>query len=1074
MGAGFVLRRAGAHRVVLAAAFVTILLATTVLSMTSLYVGSVSESGLRRALTDAPLPDRTMQIRENVDTAAQLRTRDEEVGTALAAAFDAVGADVYTSAVSASYALPVEGRGEVEDLAVFASYERLPEHARLVQGQWPAASPAGAVSVVLPVPAARELGLAPGDELVVVNRLTDERVPVSVSGAYTVPEPVVAYWHGDPLGAYGVETGSSFTTYGPLVVPTQTFSTRFAEDATQYWRVAPRFADLEVGDLAALRRGVAALGDGHDPGTLGADVLVETGIGELLSGVETPLLVARSAVTMPAALLVVLAGYTLLLTTRLLGEHRAVEIALLRARGTSSRQLVEHGLREAVLLTAPAALLSPWLAALLLRGYDAVGPLADAGVQLGAQPRASTWLVALLVAVGAAAILVAPTWRQAATYVESSQSLGRQSRRSGLQRAGGDLLLTLVAGLAYWQLARYGSPVLTDVTGQLAVDPLLVLAPVFVLLAGAVLTLRLLPLLSSGAEWLVARGRGATSALGAWQVSRRPRRYTGPALLLVLATAVGAFSVTYATAWTGSQQDQADFRTGADLRLTSVADNVSQASVTQLPGVDAAMPALRTDVSLGEMDAELLAVDAAAAGEVMALRPDLADQPLSTLTDPLVDARPDLAMMAVPGGADTLVVPLRVGTISEVDLSVQVFAVLRDGSGVLHRVSLGEQPADGRERQLRIDLAGHGRPVRLLAVQVQHAGTVDPSPSAAPGDDLLPVRLGTPRAAGYGALDASSGAAWQVTFDRASDLDPAVLSMRGRQPGSTVRAALDPGCCNPIVFSFSLTSAGAPEGGQVLPALVSPALAETLGDDRFVVDTGAALLSLQVAGVLDGVPTVDADESAGIVVDLPSLLAVAYQQTGDVPAVDEWWLEVGDDDPDETMAALGTSPALGSPEVLDRLAYGRELGSDPVGVGILGALTIGFIAAAAFAAIGVAISATVSSRERATEFALLRAVGVGPRQLTRLLGLEHAVVMGAGVLVGLVIGVLVARLVVPVVTLTPQATRPFPSVLVPLPWWQLGLLGLAVLGALAAVLVPVTALLRRRDMSSALRLGEEA
>ena len=57
----------------------------------------------------------------------------------------------------------------------------------------------------------------------------------------------------------------------------------------------------------------------------------------------------------------------------------------------------------------------------------------------------------------------------------------------------------------------------------------------------------------------------------------------------------------------------------------------------------------------------------------------------------------------------------------------------------------------------------------------------------------------------------------------------------------------------------------------------------------------------------------------------------------------------------------------------------RILSADPVALGIIGALSVGFVVAALFAVIGLAISAAVSARQRRTEFALLRALGLSGR-----------------------------------------------------------------------------------------------
>lgn len=136
-------------------------------------------------------------------------------------------------------------------------------------------------------------------------------------------------------------------------------------------------------------------------------------------------------------------------------------------------------------------------------------------------------------------------------------------------RAGADLGLLLIAAVAYWQLDRQsGSGALSgDQAGNLGIDPLLVTAPALALLAGTVLTLRLLPPAAKLAERRAAKGRGLPAALAGWQFSRRPLRGAGPVLLLVLSVAMGMLAIGQSASWNRSQSDQADFGSGAAVRL---------------------------------------------------------------------------------------------------------------------------------------------------------------------------------------------------------------------------------------------------------------------------------------------------------------------------------------------------------------------------------------------------------------------------------------------------------------------------------------------------------------------------
>ncbi len=1049
MAAAFWRRRAAAHRLVLLAVFATVLLTTTLLAMTSLYAGSVTESGLRGALTGAPLHERAMQVSVPVDDRSDFENRDDRVRAALDAAFEVVGLDVYGSATSASYGFRAAAGRADDDLAVFAFYDGLRDHTDLVRGDWPAESPSGPVQVALPEGAAHRLDLQPGDTVGLDNRLTAATVTVVVTGTFEADRADKSFWLGGDVALDGVQAGTSFTTYGPMVVPRTTFLDRFAADSTASWRAIPHFDDVTTDELAVLQDDVPALGDGADPGTLGADVLVDSGVVGLVEQMSTPLLVLRSTITVPTALLVLLAFSTLLLSMRLLSDHRAAEVELLRSRGMSSRQLVAHTLREALVLTVPAALVAPWLAALLLRAADGFGPFADDPLAETVRPGAGDWWVTGAAALVGCAILVAGAWRQGAHVVADRQARGRPARTSALQRAGGDVVLAALAAFAYWQLTRYGSTVVTDASGRLAVDPLLVLAPTVLLLAGAVLVLRLLPLAARGADRLAQRTRGALVALGIWQLTRRTRQQTGPAMLLALATAIGAFALTFADAWSHSQQDQADFTTGADVRLTAVPGGATADGLADLPGVDAVTPVLRASSSFGSVDAEVLGVDADTAGDVMVLRPDLTARPLSELTDALVRGRPDDPVLAIPAAAQALVLPLRITADEPAGATADVFAVVRDDTGVVQRVPLRSVPADGRRRDLRVDLAPLPAAVGLLAVEVR--------PVAAP-DNTLRIRLETPRAedAGgddLGALDVPPGSLWRLDFSGTGQIAPRGNVVDPEGDGGGVDAWLTAGCCAPVTFSLLLTTVAATQAPPALPALVSGELAEAVGDaDTFVLQAGGAVVPLRVEAVLDGVPTVDPAEAAGVVVDLTSFSDVVYRQTRDVATPDEWWLSTSHDGADATTAAVRSDDDLAGATALSRAADGPGEGGTAVGAGVASALGLGALAAAAFAAAGFALGAVISVRGRRGEQTVLRAVGLGRRSAARPLVLEHAVVVALGVGVGVLVGAVVARLVVPLVTLTPTATEPFPSVLVTLPWPALAVFAGAIVCVAALVI----------------------
>lgn len=142
-------------------------------------------------------------------------------------------------------------------------------------------------------------------------------------------------------------------------------------------------------------------------------------------------------------------------------------------------------------------------------------------------------------------------------------------------------------------------------------------------------------------------------------------------------------------------------------------------------------------------------------------------------------------------------------------------------------------------------------------------------------------------------------------------------------------------------------------------------------------------------------------------------------------------------------------------------------------LGIIGALTLGSVAAALFAIVGLTVSAAVSARERRTEFALLRALGLSGRQLTAWLWLENGSLVFVSLLAGTSLGLLIGWMVLPFVTVTQRAAAPVPSVIVQVPWDGILLLNGASALALGVAVLVIGGVLRRLGVGSALRTGED-
>jgi hypothetical protein len=248
------------------------------------------------------------------------------------------------------------------------------------------------------------------------------------------------------------------------------------------------------------------------------------------------------------------------------------------------------------------------------------------------------------------------------------------------------------------------------------------------------------------------------------------------------------------------------------------------------------------------------------------------------------------------------------------------------------------------------------------------------------------------------------------------------------------------------------------------------ATATRIGDDLNLTLFGRQQ-PFMVAGSVRSFPATEPNEPV-LVADLPTLNLVRFGATHATSAPDEWWLTVEPAQTDAVVGQLDDSP-FSSIAIASRLGRARSLGTDPVALGIIGALALGVVAAGLFAVIGLVVSAAVSARERVTEFALLRALGLSSGQLSGWLSLENSMLAVVSLLAGTGLGLLIGWVALPFVTVTQQAGVPFPPVIVSPPWAGILLLEAIGVVTLAVTVVLLARLLRRLGIGSALRMGED-
>jgi ABC-type antimicrobial peptide transport system permease subunit len=405
-----------------------------------------------------------------------------------------------------------------------------------------------------------------------------------------------------------------------------------------------------------------------------------TTVPDILYGYAQHIIFAQVAVSL---LLVSVLGLVLIFLGQMahtLVERQEPLIATLRSRGASRRQLFTAFATQGLGLGVLAFLAGPLLAIPLVRlvAERLLPPHREGALALlegnALVVAAHEWAYAAIAAGVTVIVLLVALGRAARQNVlaQRQEATRGAARRPLWQRLYLDVLAALLAlaGFGTYTLALQlaaVAPSSANTTVRAGLAPLALVAPIFLMIAGALLFLRLLPLLLQLGERLALRRRGASGVLAFTQLARAPRSAQRVTLLLALSICFVVFALSAQT--TASQRilDVAAHQTGADFsggidrsRLAAGRAPTQLAPLTAayqaLPGVLSASLAYRTIASLVRLapgpvkpfDGEggfvqIAAVDVDTFAQTVIWSPQDSTQPLADLLAPLRAHRAEAA-----------------------------------------------------------------------------------------------------------------------------------------------------------------------------------------------------------------------------------------------------------------------------------------------------------------------------------------------------------------------------------------------------------------------------------------------
>lgn len=222
-------------------------------------------------------------------------------------------------------------------------------------------------------------------------------------------------------------------------------------------------------------------------------------------------------------------------------------------------------------------------------------------------------------------------------------------------------------------------------------------------------------------------------------------------------------------------------------------------------------------------------------------------------------------------------------------------------------------------------------------------------------------------------------------------------------------------------------------------------------------------LRVPVVGFIDYFPTIDPASGFYAVANLDPL----YELAG-TPLPHDFWLKLAPDADPQQVASDIRASGFPVQRILSPAEALAEAQAEPARRGVLGFLSVGFIAAIALTLIATLIQTTASFRAQAAQLGALRAMGLGGLAVASYVILLQGLLAVSGIASGTSIGLATALSYLPLL----DFSGGLPPYLVRVGWTEIAQVYLVFAGVLLAVTLITTIFFTRARMTSVLRLGE--
>ena len=1057
-----VLKRAFSEKVFVLLRLIGLTAAVAVSAGVFVYLDALGQSALSQALSGNRQQDLDIAVRARIDSISD--TAHQQAVETIQNSRSGNLAKIMDSPVMALKSVTLVFEADVvpwnNARTFLAHLDGLQDVSRLVEGSWPASSSfnnAGPIDVAISTEDSEYLGLGVG-EIVRLSSPTvsTDNVNAKITGIYERDTSRQQHWRAVDVG---LGAQSDAFRFAPFLVGESALinavDQQFPDtEIRYYWIFQTNVDTINARDVERLRteltdqqnllkqslngyQRITSLDDAFDAFLTSSEI----SRGLMLS---VGAVVALSAIAFSA----IVAGQA--------RDIRFSESGMVRARGATVSQEIALMTGETVLIAGVALIAG---IAIALGGVAIAGrlpllsDLTDGEFLAASLSAQSTTAAVSAAAIGVVALLLPSFRRTASTAEELTNRLARPPQRNIAQRYYLDVVLLCIGGAALWQLSQEDLYISSNALGEGFSNRLALAMPAATAVGGAIVLLRLLPMMFGAIAELIARLPASfklspSIPLALWSLQRNPRSSTGLMLLIMLAATIGILLAILSPSIDRYAVDDAKYRIGADIRLSSmiVRNRVNlHRVIDQLSekfGYSAMAPVARVAGTVaspnGNEPVTAVGIDTDQFPAATWWRSDLAKHTPVELAALIKTT--DTDGIVVPADAEWLTALVKPDT-QRADTGL--VARIRDESGLYHSISIGNLeprsvtvgtpfscpkpiPIEDSEEFEPPDWCRIGiplKPLRDAALGGQSLWLEFIGISRRPVEDAPNPTIGSARIKDISTADADGQLTLLTDFRD-------VINRRTTGAGfGDLGARIDPFSETPgdgAVLTWS-----EPRFGQLRGVRIgnSDVAIKVIGSRWFTEELGLAAgettrlflgnrsTLVEFVGFVDYFPTFPSASSPYIIADLREIQRIlSIDQTRGADATNELWISA----PDSIASDL--------PEIDDLLQINnlsarlmqhadsevtRSRTDALTAAGWNGYLMFGFFAVTAVSSLAFIVTGWTTYRLRRLELAVLKSMGLTTRQMLIMIGLEQITIAAISLVIGSTIGLMLSAVLLP-------------------------------------------------------------